>query len=105
MYIMSGSGILRVLGWIIGWAWAFFTAIAGLELIITRGPWPPTNGWFVLFSGLSACPLTAWFLRHYRQVNFPPWARFTVAFLFVVAGRLALMIEGRAGFLPTFSSH
>jgi len=97
--------ILRLLGWIVAWTWALLTIFTGLELITTLGPWPPNNGWFILFSGLSACPLTAWFLRHYRGINFPPWARLVVAFLFVVAGRLALMVEGRAGFLPHFSSN
>jgi hypothetical protein len=56
-----------------------------------------------LFSGLSACPLTAWLLRKYAGVKFPGWPRFFVAVLFIVIGRLALKIEGRGTFLPDFS--
>jgi hypothetical protein len=29
----------------------------GLLLLLKKGPWPPTNGWFALLSGLAACPL------------------------------------------------
>jgi hypothetical protein len=56
-----------------------------------------------LFSGLSACPLTAWLLRKYAGVKFPGWPRFFVAVLFIVIGRLALKIEGRGTFLSDFS--
>jgi len=56
-----------------------------------------------LFSGLSACPLTAWLLRKYAGITFPGWARFVVAVLFIVVGRLTLKIEGRGTFLPDFS--
>ncbi len=76
--------------------------IGGLGLIITLGPWPPTNGWFALFSGLSACPLTAWLLKRYTNVRFPGWARLVIAIVFIAAGRLALKIEGRDSFLPHF---
>ena len=95
--------IVQVLGWIVAWAWTIVAGGGGLGLLILQGPWPPTNGWFALFSGLSACPLTAWLLQKYGNVHFPGWARFLVAFLFIVAGRTALVIEGRGTFLPNFS--
>lgn len=94
--------LLRILGWLVAWGWALLTIIGGLGLIITLGPWPPTNGWFALFSGVAACPITAWILRRYRGINFPSWARFVVAFALILLGRLALKIEGRGTFLPSF---
>ena len=94
--------VVRFLGCIAAWAWTILAGIGGLGLIITLGPWPPTNGWFALFSGLSACPLTAWLLKRYHGINFPGWARFVVALAIIMAGRLALKIEGRGTFLPNF---
>ena len=94
--------LLRILGWVFAWGWALLTIIGGLGLIITLGPWPPTNGWFALCSGLAACPVTAWSLRRCCSINFPVWARFVVAFAIILLGRLALMIEGRDTFLPNF---
>ena len=92
----------QILGWVVAWGWALVTIIGGLGLIITLGPCPPTNGWFALFSGLAACPMTAWGLRRYYGVNFPGWARFIIAFAIILLGRLALTIEGRGTFLPNF---
>src|SRR5215471_2616752 len=92
--------VLRYLGCAVAWGWGLFGILGGLGLMITRGPWPPTNGWFVLFSGLTAWPPSAWALRRYRGINFPGWARFVVAFAIIVLGRFALKIEGRGNFLP-----
>jgi hypothetical protein len=96
------SQLLRILGWVVAWGWALPTIIGGLGLIIMLGLWPPTNGWFALFSGLAACPITAWGLRRYYGINFPGWARFIIAFAIILLGRLALTIEGRGTFLPNF---
>jgi len=97
--------VVRWLGLVGAWAWTIVAGIGGLGLIVTLGPWPPTNGWFALFSGLSACPLTGWLLKKYAGIRFPGWARLIVAVLFIVAGRLTLKIEGRGPFLPDFSHH
>jgi hypothetical protein len=94
--------LLGILGWVVAWGWALLTVIGGLGLIITLGLWPPTNGWFALFSGLATCPMTAWGLRRYYGINFPGWARFIIAFAIILLGRLALTIEGRGAFLPNF---
>jgi hypothetical protein len=53
---------------------------------------PPTNGWFALFSGIAACPLTAKFFLRYARVSLSGRARFAAALLFVVAGRIALHV-------------
>ncbi len=47
---------MRWVGAIAAWAWTIVAGIGGAGLIITLGPWPPTNGWFALFSGLSGLP-------------------------------------------------
>jgi hypothetical protein len=94
--------LLQIFGWLLAWGWALLTIIGGLGLIITLGPWPPTNGWFALFSGLAACPMTAWILRRYRGINFPGWTRFVVSLGIILLGRLTLKIEGRGTFLPDF---
>ena len=54
---------LAALGWTAGWAWTLLAGGGGLWLMFTRGPWPLTNGWYALGSGLSACPLTGVLLR------------------------------------------
>jgi hypothetical protein len=55
-----------------------------------------------VFSGLSACPATAWLLKKCVNIKFPGWARFIVAVLFILAGRLTLKLEDRDAFLPHF---
>jgi hypothetical protein len=93
----------KVIGWLVGWFWTILSGGGGLGLIITLGPLPLTNGWFALFSGISACPLTAWLLKKYYSITLTGWTRFAIAVLFIVIGRLVLKIEGRGTFLPNFS--
>jgi hypothetical protein len=88
-----------VFAWLTAWAWTVAAVIGGLRLIITHGPLPLTNGWFELFSGISACPLTAWFVKRNAGVTLSGWTRFVIAFLIIVLGRLVLKIEGRGTFL------
>jgi hypothetical protein len=47
--------VVRVAAWI----WALVAGVGGLMLLIKEGPLPVTNGWFAMFSGIAACPLTA----------------------------------------------
>src|SRR5690348_10333306 len=83
MPVGFGLTLLRWLGYIAAWAWALLAGVGGLGLIITLGPWPLTNGWFALFSGLSACPLTAWLLKKCTGIRFPGWARLVAAVLII----------------------
>jgi hypothetical protein len=53
---ISRTTIGAALGWIAAWAWTIVAGGGGLWLLWTKGPWPLTNGWFALLSGLSACP-------------------------------------------------
>jgi hypothetical protein len=80
--------------WVAGWAWTIVAGIGGLGPIITQGPLPLTNGWFALFSGFSACPLTAWLLKRYGGIRLSGWTRFAIAFLIIVVARLFVKIEG-----------
>jgi hypothetical protein len=95
-----GRKLGRTLGWSVAWAWTIIAGGGGLGLLITLGPLPLTNGWFALFSGLSACPLAAWLLKKYAGITLSGWARFAIAFLIIVVGRLVLKIEERGTFIP-----
>jgi hypothetical protein len=95
--------LAQITGSVLAWFWTILAGGGGLGLIITLGPLPLTNGWFALFSGISACPLTAWLLKKYYDLTLSGWTRFALAVLFIVIGRLVLKIEGRGAFLPSFS--
>ncbi|MBI3677847.1 MAG: hypothetical protein HY243_14660 [Proteobacteria bacterium] len=79
-------------GQIAGWAWTAIAGGGGLWLLMTKGPWPPTNGWFALASGLAACPLLAWSLKKYAAIKVSGWLQFAAAVFFFVAGHAALTI-------------
>jgi hypothetical protein len=96
---MNWPNAKKLLAAVIGWIWTVLAGGGGLGLLILEGPWPPTNGWFALGSGLSACPLTAWLLRRYTGFAASGFVRFAAAALFIIAGRTALAIEGQS-FLP-----
>lgn len=81
----------ELLSAIAAWAWFIIAGGGGVGLIITTGPWPPTHGWFALFSGLAACPLTAWFSRKHLGVALSGPVRLAAAAFFIVLGRLALI--------------
>jgi hypothetical protein len=80
------------LSWIAAWAWTIVAGGGGLLLLWTKGPWPLTNGWFALLSGVSACPATGWFLKKYAGVTVSGYVRLAAAALFFVAGRIALAV-------------
>src|SRR5260221_14419613 len=81
-----------VVAHIAAWAWALVAGVGGLILLIHQGPLPITNGWFAMFSGIAACPLTASLLKTYARVTVPGYVQFAVALLFPVAGRVAVAV-------------
>jgi len=81
------------LGWIAAWAWTIVAGGGGLWLLWTKGPLPLTNGWFALFSGIAACPLTAWLLKRYTGIAVSGPVRIAAAALFFIAGKIALRVE------------
>ena len=82
------------------WAWALIAGVGGLALLIHQGPLPITNGWFAMFSGLAACPLTASLLRKYAHVTVPGYVQFAIALLIFIAGRVAVTVVLQRPFLP-----
>lgn len=91
-------GVLLV--WLAGWAWALLAGIGGLMLLIHQGPLPVTNGWFAMFSGIAACPLTAKLLKKNAGLYVAGWAPFAVALLIFLAGRVAVVLVLDRPFLP-----
>jgi hypothetical protein len=84
-----------VMGWLAltaGWAWFLFVGGGAIGLLLLRGPWPPTNGWFALMSGITACPLIGWLLRNRARLQVSGWQQFGAAVLLVTLGRFALMV-------------
>jgi hypothetical protein len=79
----------------LAWGWALLAGGGGLLLLIARGPWPPTNGWFALFSGLALCPATDSLLRRYFRVELGWPVRIGTALAFFLLGRIALGVLGR----------
>jgi hypothetical protein len=86
---------LDALGWVAAWAWTILAGGGGLMLLFERGPWPLTNGWFALFSGLAACPLTATLLQKVAGIRLSDLARFAAAAAFFIAGHIALVLQHR----------
>jgi hypothetical protein len=87
--------VLPVLWSAAAWMWTILAGGGGLVLLVERGPWPLTNGWFALFSGIAACPATAWAFKKFLGVALSGYVRFGAAALFFIAGHIALRIEGR----------
>ncbi len=95
---MKRIGLLLV--WLAGWAWALLAGVGGLVLLIHEGPLPVTNGWFAMFSGIAACPLTATLLKKHARLSVAGWAQFAVALLIFLAGRVAVVLVLHRPFLP-----
>lgn len=80
---------------IVAWIWAILAGGGGFLLLLREGPWPLTNGWFALLSGVSACPATALFYRKFLGRPLSGRVQLIAAIAFFAAGRLALIIEHR----------
>jgi hypothetical protein len=101
---LLGEGKTKTIGfllvWLAGWAWALLAGVGGLILLIHEGPIPVTHGWFAMFSGFAACPLTATLLRKHAGVSVAGWAQFAVALLIFLVGRVAVVLVLHRPFLP-----
>jgi hypothetical protein len=71
--------IVPWLGIVAGWAWCLFAGGGGLGILLIRGPWPPTNGWFALMSGVAACPLLGRLLQSSGRLQVSGWHQFAAA--------------------------
>jgi hypothetical protein len=95
-----GSRTALVAVRIFAWGWALLAGVGGLVLLIHEGPLPITNGWFAMFSGIAACPLTATISKKYAHVTIPGYVQFLVALLIFIAGRIAVVVLLHRPFLP-----
>jgi hypothetical protein len=91
---------LSVIAWLVAWGWALIAGVGGFLLLVHEGPLPITHGWFAMFSGIAACPLTVRLLKRYARILVPAYIRFTVALLIFIAGRVAVVVLLQRPFLP-----
>jgi len=104
--MLGGRGIvnmqktLSVIAWLVAWGWALIAGVGGFLLLVHQGPLPITNGWFAMFSGIAACPLTARLLKRYARLVVPDYVQFAVALLIFIAGRVAVVVLLHRPFLP-----
>ncbi len=90
--------------WVMGWVWAIAAGVGGLALLIHQGPLPVTNGWFAMFSGIAACPLSASLLQKYAAIKVPGYVQFLLALAIFIAGRVAVVVLLHRPFIPQCSS-
>ena len=86
------------------WVWAIVAGIGGLVLLVHEGPLPITNGWFAMFSGIAACPLTASLLKRFAGVTVSLRTQLAVALLIFIAGRIAVVLLLHRPFVPQCTS-
>ena len=98
-------GISMAIALMVAWGWALLAGVGGLVLLIHEGPWPITNGWFAMFSGVAACPLSAWLLKKYANIRVPLGAQLAIALLIMIAGRIAVVLVLHRPFLPQCSQN
>lgn len=54
-----------------------------------------------MFSGIAACPLTAFALKRRFGIRVSPWLGLAVALLIMIAGRVAVVLVLHRPFLPS----
>jgi len=93
LYLPAGrKATLAWLAVIAGWAWCLFAGGGGVGILLLRGPWPPTNGWFAMLSGLAACPLIGQLLQKSSRLKISGSQQFGAAVLLISLGRMALTV-------------
>jgi hypothetical protein len=97
--IVASDKLVSGLGWIAAWVWTIVAGGGGLLLLLTRRPLPLTNGWFALFSGIAACPLTATLSQKCLGIRLSGRIRIAATILFLIAGRIALLVGSRVPWL------
>ena len=91
---------LSVIAWLVAWGWALIAGVGGFLLLVHQGPLPITNGWFAMFSGIAACPLTARLVKRYARVVVPGYVQLAVALFIFIEGRIAVVFVLHRPFLP-----
>jgi hypothetical protein len=83
---------LRYLALAAAWFWTVLAGFGGFLLLLRLGPWPLTNGWFAMFSGLLACPMLPRLLQKAFHLRVR-WAPLVVASAAImIAGRIAVAL-------------
>jgi hypothetical protein len=85
--------VVAIFGEAVAWAWTVVAGGGGFGLILTEGALPLTHGWYAMLSGIAWCPATAWLLKRYANIEVSYWTRFGVAALFILMGRIALIVK------------
>jgi hypothetical protein len=80
----------------VAWAWAIIAGGGGFLLLLERGRWPLTNGWFALLSGVAACPLIPWLSERFAGIKISGWVRFGAAAILFIAGKAARTFVGNS---------
>src|SRR5947208_10172888 len=85
---------LRFLAVAAAWFWTLLAGGGGLLLLLRLGPWPLTNGWFAMFSGIAACPLLPALLRRALRVEVRWPVLLAIAATIMIAGRITVAVQG-----------
>ena len=88
------------IAWTVAWVWALVAGVGGLALLVHEGPLPITNGWFAMFSGAAACPLTASLLKKHAGMTISTRTQLLIALLIFLAGRIAVVVLLHRPFVP-----
>src|SRR5947209_18805386 len=96
---------LSIIAWLVAWGWALIAGVGGFMLLVHQGPLPITNGWFAMFSGIAACPLTARLLKRYARLGVPGYVQLAVALLICMAGPATLVLLLHTPFLGVRTSN
>lgn len=100
---MPNESLARVGGFaaqIVAWIWALVAGVGGLVLLIHQGPLPITNGWFAMFSGIAACPLTAVLIQKRTGLHVSGWMQFAAVVLIMLIGRIFVVAILHRPFIP-----
>jgi len=85
---------LRTVAVVAAWGWTLLAGGGGLLLLLRLGPWPLTNGWFAMFSGIAACPLLPALLRRALRVEVRWPVLLAIAATIMIAGRITVAVQG-----------
>ena len=85
---------LRTVAVVAAWGWTLVAGFGGFVLLLRLGPWPLTNGWFAMFSGIAACPLLPTLLRRALRVEVRWPVLLAIAVTIMAAGRIMVAVQG-----------
>src|SRR5436305_6423083 len=84
---------LRTVAVVAAWGWTLVAGFGGFVLLLRLGPWPLTNGWFAMFSGIAACPMLSGLLRRALRVEVRWRVLLAIAATIMIAGRITVAVQ------------